>query len=64
MLKGEGDDDDLPMGSDIDEDITDEDLPVDFDGNEKDDSDVDELLSLVESSDNDVPDRLEYDRSE
>ena len=30
MLKGVGDDDDLPMGSDAEEDTEDEDLPLDF----------------------------------
>ena len=91
MPRAEGDDDDLLMGSDIDEDSEDEDLALDFDednedshiglsdddddddDDEKDASDADDVLSLVEGSDNedlisldgDVPDGLiEYDGSD
>jgi len=34
MLRGVGDDGGLPMGSDIDEDMEDTDLPLDFDDGE------------------------------
>ena len=34
MLRGTGNDDDLPMSSDIDEDTKDKDLPLDFNDNQ------------------------------
>jgi ribosome biogenesis protein MAK21 len=68
MPRAEGDDDDLLMGSDVDEDSEDEDLSLDFDDDnedsqvdlsdddddEKDTSDADDALSLVEDSDNEA----------
>ncbi|KIM44363.1 hypothetical protein M413DRAFT_25783 [Hebeloma cylindrosporum] len=64
MPRAEGDDDDLLMGSDVDED-EDEDLGLDLDeddddevdlsdddSNENDTSDADDALSLIEGSDN------------
>jgi hypothetical protein len=65
MRTGESNDEDLLMGSDIDEGIEDEDSPLDLDGDEKDDSDADDVLLLIENSDSDVPEKfIEHDGSD